>query len=191
MRAPGRAFTIRMCQIWRLLSAHRDTYQYATHASLGLDRRGLLAPYASLPPCRGTSRARLAPTMSGDFSSSNARGRSDLRSPNDAWMSQTHDSPGIRQNRRGMNAASSPFRQNGDSRLAATGRSEFRKQIDGMGWPRATLCIETRATGCSAGRVPGRPRYSARRAKVGFGGKWRQPGGESGRYGCLGMRTSV
>jgi hypothetical protein len=32
-----------------------------------------------------------------------------------------------------MNAASSPFRQNGDSRLAATGRSEFREQIDGLG----------------------------------------------------------
>jgi hypothetical protein len=32
-----------------------------------------------------------------------------------------------------MNAAVSPFRQNGDSRLAATGRSEFREQIDGLG----------------------------------------------------------
>jgi hypothetical protein len=61
---------------------------------------------------------RVAPTMSGDFSRSNARGRSDLHSPNDAWTSQTHGRPGIRQDRRGMSAASSPFRQNGDSRLA-------------------------------------------------------------------------
>ena len=86
---------------------------------------------------------RLAPTMSGDSSRSNARGRSDLHSPNDAWMYQAHVSPGIRQDRRGMNAASSPFRQNGVSRLAATGRSGFREQIDGLGWPRASLCIDT------------------------------------------------
>ena len=53
----------------------------------------------------------LAPTMSGDFSRSNARGRSDLHSPNDAWTSQAHESPGMLQDRRGMSAASSPFRQ--------------------------------------------------------------------------------
>jgi hypothetical protein len=41
--------------------------------------------------------------------------------------------------RRGINAASSPFRQNGDSRLAATDRSGFRRQIDGLGWLRAIL----------------------------------------------------
>jgi hypothetical protein len=46
--------------------------------------------------------------------------------------------------RRGMNAASSPFRQNGDSRLAATGRSGIRQQIDGLGWPRAIICISIR-----------------------------------------------
>ncbi len=86
---------------------------------------------------------RLAPTTSLD-SRSNARGRSDLPSPNDEWTSQTHDISGVRQDRRGMNAASSPFRKNGVSRLAATGRSGFREQIDGIGWPRATLCIDTR-----------------------------------------------
>jgi hypothetical protein len=48
------------------------------------------------------------------------------------------------QARRGMSAASSPFRQNGDSRLAATDRSGFREQIDGLGWPRANVCIDTR-----------------------------------------------
>jgi hypothetical protein len=69
-----------------------------------------------------------------------------------------------------MSAASSPFRQNGDSRLAATGRSEFRQQIDGLGWPRASLCIDNGDPRDEAGRVTGRPRYSARREKVGFGG---------------------
>jgi hypothetical protein len=39
------------------------------------------------------------------------------------------------QNLRGMSAAYSPFRQNGDSRLAAIGRSGFREQIDGLGEP--------------------------------------------------------
>ena len=64
-------------------------------------------------------------------------------SPHDAWTSQAHASPGIRQDRRGMKTASSPFRLNGDSRLAATGRSGLRQQIDGLGWPRETLCIDT------------------------------------------------
>jgi len=49
------------------------------------------------------------------------------------------------QDRRGMSAASSTFfRQNGVSRLAATGRSGFRQQIDGLGWLRASLSINTR-----------------------------------------------
>ena len=86
---------------------------------------------------------RLAPTTSLHFSRSNARGRSDLHSPKDAWTSQTHGRPGMLQDRRGMSAAYSPFRQNGDSRLAAIGRSGFRQQIDGLGWPRASLCIDT------------------------------------------------
>ncbi len=90
------------------------------------------------------SRMRLAFSLSRDLSRSNVRARSSLHSPNDAWTSITHDSPGIRQDWRGMSAAWSPFRQNGDSRLAATGRSGFRKQIDGIGWPRAILCIDTR-----------------------------------------------
>jgi hypothetical protein len=46
--------------------------------------------------------------------------------------------------RRRMNAASSPFRQNGVSRLEATGRSGFCQQIDGLGWLRASQCIDTR-----------------------------------------------
>jgi hypothetical protein len=86
----------------------------------------------------------LAPTTSLHFSRSKSRGRSDLHSPDDAWTIQTHASPGMLPDRRGMNAAYSPFRQNGDSRLAATGRSGVREQIDGLGWQRATLCIGNR-----------------------------------------------
>ena len=60
VRAPGRAFTIRICQMWRELSAHKASpYQYATNASLRLDGRDLLAPFASLPRCRGTNRERM------------------------------------------------------------------------------------------------------------------------------------
>jgi hypothetical protein len=97
-------------------------------------------------------------TMSGDFSRSNAKGRSDLHSPNDDWTSQTHGRPGLRQDSdwRGMSAASSPFRQNGDSHLEATGRSGFRQQIDGLGWPRATLYVDTRD-----------PRHKARDPRAG------------------------
>ena len=98
----------------------------------------------------------LAPTTSLHFSRSKSRGRSDLHSPDDAWTSQTHVSPGMVQDRRGVNAASSPFRQNGVSRLAATGRSGFRQQIDGLGWPRASLCINT-----------GDPREEARVGRAG------------------------
>jgi hypothetical protein len=48
------------------------------------------------------------------------------------WTSQAHDIPGALQDRRGMNAASSPFRQNGVSSRAGTDRSGFRRQIDGI-----------------------------------------------------------
>ena len=86
----------------------------------------------------------LAPIISPDNLRSNARGRSDLHGAKDTWTSQTHDIPGIMQDRRGTKAAVSHFRQNGVSRLAATGRSGFLEQIDGIGWPCANLCIETR-----------------------------------------------
>ena len=157
VRASRRAITIRMCQICRERSAQKaGPYRSATNASLRLDGRDLLTSCSSLPLSLHFSR-----------SESNARGRSDLHSPNDAWTSQTHDSPGIRQDRRRMNAASSPFRQNGESRLTATGSSGFCQQIDGIGWPRAILCINTRdprheARVPRAARVTGRPRYSAR-----------------------------
>jgi hypothetical protein len=134
VRAPGRAVTIRICQMWRELSAHKaGPYQYATNASLRLDGRDLLAPFASLLPHRWTSRGR----MRGVGTTCTA--------PNYTWTSRTHDSSGVRQDLRGMNAASSPFRQNGDSRLAATGRSGFRQQIDGIGWPRENYASTLRS----------------------------------------------
>ena len=49
-----------ICQMWRKLTAHTaGPYQYATNASFRSDGRDLLAPCASLPPCRGTSRGRM------------------------------------------------------------------------------------------------------------------------------------
>ena len=120
--------------------------------------------------CVRLARAsRLAPTISLDFSRSNARGRSDLHSLKDAWTSQqTHDIPEYC--KIGMNAAPSPSRQNGVSSLIPTDRSGFCEQIDGIGSPRAIVCIDTqdpRRRAWSAGRD-----YSARRAKVGFGGEF-------------------
>jgi hypothetical protein len=96
--------------------------------------------------------------------------------PNYAWTSQRHGRPGIRQDWRGMSAASSPFRQKGDSRLAATGRSGFRQRRS-TGWAGRVQyqhrhSRSARRCACSAGRMTGRPRYSARRAKVGFGGEF-------------------
>ena len=42
---PGCAFTIRICQMWRKLTAHTaGPYQYATNASLRLGKGELLAP---------------------------------------------------------------------------------------------------------------------------------------------------
>ena len=133
VRAPGRAFTIRnMPDAARTFCAHSRPIPIRDQCQLEVGW------------ARVARAVSLAPTMSGDFSRSNARGRSDLHSSNDDWTSLTHGRPGIRQAQRGMSAAWSPFRQNGDSRLAATGSSGFREQIDGLGWPRASLCIGTR-----------------------------------------------
>jgi hypothetical protein len=78
--------------------------------------------------------------------------------------------------RRGMKAASSPFRQNGDSSLAATGSLGV-SAADRRAWLAACYIMHrhsrsARRRACSAGRVTGRPRYSARREKVGFGGEF-------------------
>ena len=119
VRAPGRAFAIRnMPDVARASCAHSRPIPIR-------DQFRLQVGWARL-----ARAVRLAPTTSLDFSMSNARGRSDLHSSNDAWTSQTYGRPGMLQARRGMSAASSPFRQNGDSRLAATGRSGFRQQIE-------------------------------------------------------------
>ena len=133
VRAPGRAFTIRnMPDVARASCAHSRPIPTRDQCQLELG-------WARL-----ARAVRIPPTMSWDFSRSNARGRSDLHSPNDARTFQAHEGPGMLQDRRGMSAASSPFRQNGVARLAATDRSGFRRQIDGLGWLRASLCINIR-----------------------------------------------
>ncbi len=100
--------------------------------------------------------------------------RSDLHSPNDAWTVTSRE----------MKTASSPFRQNGDSRLAATGSSgfKFRVEIREQSLSRSTdwagrvqvytSTLEIRATrqvlrGPADRQAPIFPR----RAKVGFGGE--------------------
>ena len=94
-----------------------------------------------------------------------------------------------------MSAASSPFRQSGDSRLAATCRSGFREQIDGIGWPRATLYIDTQDTRDDAvfrGPVGLQAPVFRQESEGGIRRRMRkQPGGESGLRCCLGMESSV
>ncbi len=188
VRAPGRAYTIRNM---------RDVARTSCAQSKPIPIRDQC--HLEVGWARLARAMRLAPTMSGDFSRSNARGRSDLHSANDARTSQTHDSPGIRQDRRGMSAASSPFRQKGVSRLAATCRSGIRQQIDGLGWPREILCINTRdlrdnarvpPSGWPAGPdiPPGERRWDSVRIQRRMR---KQPGGESGWRCCLGMEPLV
>ena len=132
--------------------------------------------------------------MSGDFSRSNARGRSDLHSPNDAWTSQTHGTPGMLQDRRGMNAASSPFRQNGVARLAATDRSGFCRSTG------LASCVQYYASVfeiCATRRVfrgPGDRQAPIFRPESEGGIRRRvrrQPGGESGRDWCMDVGPPV
>ena len=108
--------------------------KYATNASfeVGWARRGCAM--------------RLAPSTSLDFSRSNARGRSDLHSPNDAWTSQTHVSHGIRQDRRGTSAASPPFRSETASLASPrpVARGCHSSSTGLAGHIGAMLCITTR-----------------------------------------------
>ena len=127
---------------------------------------------------RATCSRKAPPSTSLDFSRSNARGRSDLHSPNDAWTSQTHVSPGIRQDRRGTSAASSPFRS--ETASLASQRPVARGcHSSSAGWAGhigATPCTATsqdpRDGACvpRAARVTGTRRSSARGATVRFRG---------------------
>ena len=119
-----------MPDLARAFCAQSQPCQYAANASLRLDGRGVLAPCTSPPPYRWASRGRIHATPGG---------RSDLRSAKDALTSQAHDIPGALQDRRGMNAASSPFRQNGVSSPAGTsgslGVSPTDRRYSMIGWP--------------------------------------------------------
>ena len=130
MCASGLVSTIRIWRLWRQLPcAHSRPLPICDQRQIEVD----------WPRLAGSMR--FVPTISLDFSRSNASGRSDLHSPKDAWTCQTHASPGIRQDRCGTNAASPPFPPNGVSRLAATDGAVFRQQLEGVSWPRATFCI--------------------------------------------------
>ena len=93
-----------------------------------------------------------------------------------------------------MNAASSPFRQNGVSRLAATGRSGFRQQIDGLGGcvQADASTLEIRATRQVLGGPDDRQAPIFRKESEGGIRRRmrRQPGGESGWRWSLGMGPS-
>ena len=166
-----------------VVSAHKASpYQYVTNASLRLDGRDLLAPFASLPPCRRTSRGRsrgvgatcTAPTTHG-------------RPKRSAWWAQN----AARSARHERSVVAVP--SDGVSRLAATGRSGFREQIDGLGWLRAPLHRHSRSArrgACSAGGGRQAPIFR-QESEGGIRRRMRrQPGGESGWRCCLGMEPS-
>ena len=83
----------------------------------------------------------------------------------------------------------------GVSRLAATGRSGFREQIDGLGWSRANLCIGTRdPRDYALFRYPGGRQAPIFRQESEGGIRRRmrkQPGGESGWRWWQDMEPSI
>ena len=137
----------------------------------------------------------LAPIISLDFSRSNARGRSDLHRPKDAWTSLAHTSPEYCK----IGAAGTQRRRLFvRTRLFASqrpihggsGPADLLRPADRRDWPASCESMHRRSTSarrraCSAGRLTGRPRYSARRANVAFRGEF--GGSRSARAG--GMRV--
>ena len=143
-----------------LARAFRRTQQ--VHASTRPNQGQLEAGWARL-----ARAVRLAPTTTSlHFSRSNARSRSDLHSPDHARTSQAHVSPGTLPDRRGMKTASSPFRQSGVSRLAATdfssafscGCSSSQREVSkqamqactSVGFGGGYVCVRARARVCSS-----------------------------------------
>jgi hypothetical protein len=124
--------------------------------------------------CKWSGHNILKESISLDFSRSNARGRSDLHSPTDAWTPQTHESSGIRQDRRGNRSRRLSVRAATLASQRPVARGFASRSTGLAGHVRHyTSTLKTRATTpCSAGRLACRPRYSARRAKVGFRGEF-------------------
>ena len=124
---------------------------------------------------RWARRARvvsLAPIISLDLSRSDARGRSDLHSSKDAWTSRMHIRPGILQvlARHEVSVDASPSERRLSPR---SDRWRGDSPADRRDWLAACDVMHrhsrsARRRACSAGRVTGRRRYSARIAKEGF-----------------------
>ena len=122
----------------------------------------------------------LAPIISLDFSRSNARGRSDLHRPKRRMdVPSTYfprNTARLARQERSVVAVSSERRLFASQRptLGGSGPADLLRPADGRDWPAACEIMHRRSRSarrraCSAGRLTGRPRYSARRAKVGFG----------------------
>jgi hypothetical protein len=103
--------------VLRVTCEHLDARLPSEYAGFGgnvLAHKAGPYQYATSGWARLARAMRLAPTISLDFSRSNARDRSDLHSPNDAWTLRTPDSPQYcKIGAGGTNTASSTFRQNG------------------------------------------------------------------------------
>ena len=165
MRAAGRAFTIR-----NMRDVARASCAYSRPIPIR-DQCQLEVGWA-----RVARAVRLAPTTSLDSSRSNARGRSDLHSPHDAWTSQTHgwqprNAARSARGERSVVAFPSERRLSPRSdRSLGISRADRRTGLVACK-PMHQNSRSARRGACSAGRLTGRPRYSARRAKVGFGGE--------------------
>jgi hypothetical protein len=118
-RFPTRS--VRVGQISRVFSAHtQGPYQYATNAGLRFDGRDVLASRASIPSYRWTYRGRMR-GVGATCTAPKTHGRLTCIS-----------APEYCKFWRGTKSASTPLRQSGVSRLAATDGAGIRRQIDGI-----------------------------------------------------------
>ena len=163
---------------------------YATNASLRLDGR------ASLPPCRGTSRGRMrgvgatctAPTTHGRPKRMKAQEYGKIRAARNQRCRYLSFPLSFPSERRLSPRSDRSLGLSPADRRAGLATSE----------PMHRHSRSARRGVCSAGRMTGRPRYSARRAKVRFGGEcggsravradgtgvWVIPVGPSSRHVC-------
>jgi hypothetical protein len=128
VRISSRAYHPNMAALARTSCTQQALTNMRPAPSLRLTGRDLIAPCASLPSYRWTSRGR----MRGVGATCTAP--------------KTHGLPKrmpaeIRQDRCGTSAASSPFPPNGVARLGSPDGAVFRQQLEGVSWPRATFCI--------------------------------------------------
>jgi hypothetical protein len=137
-------------------------YQCATNASLKLDGRDWLAPCASLRPYRWTPRGR----MRGVGATCTA--------PTTHGRTKRMAAPECCKTARDERVAAFPSERR---RSPRSDRSLGVSPAHRRDWLAACNTMHqysrsARRGACSAGRVIGTPRYSARRAKLGFGGEF-------------------